>query len=125
LQGNWLTFTNCDCAAPIVGGDIEGIVTDRIRDRRDHPQQVWFAERAIGKRVIQLRSSEVSKAVADVVDVNRDGIIDHEDVRLFEDTYSLPTGLSDQIRTSVNEYKAQRVRLGLDPNRMSDSSLRP
>ncbi len=102
MQANWLKFTGCSCPAPLVSGNV-----DDLRDTAapfaliDRDQPVHFASRAIGKRVVRIDASEVSAVVADVVDRNRDGVIDDKDVRIFENELGLPNTLSQKIGNSV------------------------
>lgn len=103
LQGNWLLFTACNCALPFSGPDVEDLGPDGVDLRPIDGDAVSFSKRARGKRVLRLRTSEVSRSVADVVDVNRDGIIDDQDVRAFEIEFGLPSTLSRKIRQSVTD----------------------
>jgi hypothetical protein len=72
LSGNWLTATTCACT--VIGPMPLAPVQTRVRARDLHP---WLAERA---------------------DLDRDGVVTHEDVALFEKRHGLPDALSRAIR---------------------------
>lgn len=102
MQIHWLEFTSCGCIQPLSSDDVEDLPAGKAPRRlSDDGRVIRFAERARGKRVTKLYATEVSKSVADVVDVNRDGIIDASDVVIFENRLGLPGGLSEKMRNSV------------------------
>jgi len=79
MAASWLVLSSCGCAFPA-------------------PDQ--------GGPVTALRTRDVPHRVRKAADRNRDGIIDHRDVRLFELEHHLPHTLSAKIEHSIRS--AQR-----------------
>jgi hypothetical protein len=76
VSANWLQLTTCPCSAKTPGGS-NGIVATSID------------------------AAALPAAVVARTDLNEDGIIDAEDVRIFEAREGLPNLLSTRMRTGA------------------------
>ena len=74
FTGNWLAYTSCTCTT-------RGMVLGNVRT--------------------SLMTSELEADVAAAVDLNRDGVVDHRDVRVFEDRHGLGDALSSKMRVTA------------------------
>lgn len=103
MQANWLLFTDCGCPMALQSPLPSELAADDIGTGVVDAGDLQVSRRDAGNVVVRLRTSDVPKSVADVVDLNRDGLIDYHDVRLFEDRFGLPTTLSAKIRRSTDQ----------------------
>ncbi len=89
ITNNWLDFSTCPCAALSGGGgsepasdEVEPMLSDTFRTARP--------------------ADELPADVADRVDLNRDGVVDFHDVKIFEDRNGLSHSLSNKIEQTAN-----------------------
>jgi len=119
LQANWLMFTNCGCPTTGLVADIHELEEAEIVRARDLSRSVLLVENGSGSSlVLRARADAFDPAVAAAIDLNRDGIIDHEDVSAFEDAYGLSKGLSSKIRRSTLRLDAAST---LDTNGLDEA----
>jgi hypothetical protein len=77
LTANWLDFTNCSCT----------LASSPAPGRKPH-----------GMGVTAIDTQLLQPEVAEMVDANRDGRFDHQDVRIFEERHGLPHELSRNLK---------------------------
>ncbi|MDX2199389.1 MAG: HYR domain-containing protein [Phycisphaerae bacterium] len=76
ITNNWLQITSCNCSAFAVGTTTEAALAPAVR----------------------ISTRTLNADVAARADLNRDGFVDHLDVKLFEDARGLPNVLSNRMR---------------------------
>jgi hypothetical protein len=82
LSPEWLTFTSCGCLMPL-----------HDPDGKSGP-------------AMSISTSRLDRRVAEKADLNRDGIVDFRDVRIFEQANGLPDSLSTSML--VTEIRNRR-----------------
>lgn len=80
LTANWLTITSCACTLPRPGG-------------LQAPVEIVATRSSV-------RTSALPANVVQKADLNRDGIVDYKDVRMFEIQHGLTGALSTKIRAT-------------------------
>ncbi len=111
LTSNWLTLTSCPCAVIIKTPD--GFAAAPVVHPTGHvgrPLQGADAGDAPSIFRTRMRVDEFEPAVAAFADVNGDGVVDADDIRMLEDRFGLPGLLADQL--SAAEAAAQAVPVG-------------
>ena len=83
LSNNWHEWSECPCAPVPGSGGLAALP---------------LSEAAME---VSVSASMFSASVAEHVDLNRDGVVDHQDVREFEDLYGLPNLLSTKIEAAA------------------------
>ena len=89
LTPQWLTMSDCDpCPMPMM------------------------ATKPFGNdlRPMSIPTTQLDRGVADKADLNRDGMVDHRDVRAFEIREGLPDTLSTSMLLMDLEYRRQSQR---------------
>jgi hypothetical protein len=89
LSGNWHAWTVCDCGTLPGGGGHDGLL---------------LAEASV-------LASELPWEMAESVDLNRDGVVDYQDVREFEVLHGLPNTLSTQMKAATRVAEPAKMRL--------------
>lgn len=90
LTANWLSTSDCICNIPYQQGP----------DQTD----------GLGELVFARNSRPVTKPWQAMVDLDRDGRLDHKDVRKFEERHGLDRRLSDLVRDDQPAPTRRRVR---------------
>jgi hypothetical protein len=89
LSGNWLTWSTCPCTV-MAGDPVE-------------PEAAW----SVG-------IEQLPPHVGAAVDFNGDGVVDYEDVEMFENANGLSNVLSSQLRAATPAKESPRANLSVD-----------
>lgn len=97
LTSNWLTLTSCSCAMVVKQPDGSRGTPDRHAAGAAAQPLVLTGIPARGDFRTSIHVAELEPDVAAFADVNGDGIVDAEDIRILEANLGLPGVLADRI----------------------------